>query len=101
MLAKAFVGFFLKACQGRQSQMVLTTHDIGLMDLDLLRRDELCFADKKQDGSTELYSLSDYRVRTDLKIDKGYLQGRFGAVPFVRGVNSLLDREEKVEGHET
>ena len=98
MLAKAFVSFFLKACQGRQSQMILTTHDIGLMDLDLLRRDEVCFADKKQDGSTELYSLSEYRVRNDLKVDKGYLQGRFGAVPFVRTVESLLDRPEPDAG---
>jgi uncharacterized protein len=101
LLAKAFVSFFLKACQGRQSQMVLTTHDIGLMDLELLRRDELCFADRKQNGSTEIYSLSDYRVRTDLRIDKGYLQGRFGAIPFVRTVEGLLDRETTDEERES
>jgi AAA15 family ATPase/GTPase len=71
------------------------------MDLDLLRRDELCFADKRQDGSTELYSLSDYKVRTDLKVDKGYLQGRFGAVPFIRGLNSLVERTDADEGRKS
>ena len=52
------------------------------LDLDLLRRDEIWFADKKRpEGTTELYSLADYKIRTDLKIDKAYAQGRFEAIP--------------------
>jgi len=90
LLARGFVRFFLKACQGRQSQIVLTTHEVGLMDLDLLRRDELWFVQKDTAGASEIYSLSDYKVRTDLKVDKGYLQGRFGAVPIVTTVENLL-----------
>lgn len=90
LLAKAFVRFFLKACEGRQSQIVLTTHEVGLMDLEVLRRDELWFVQKDPDGASELYSLAEYKVRTDLKVDKGYLQGRFGAVPLVGTVDDLL-----------
>ena len=82
LLAKGFVRTFLHACAGRGSQLIFTTHETAFLDLELLRRDEIWFADKKQpDGATELYSLADYKVRTDLKIDKAYLQGRFEAVP--------------------
>jgi AAA15 family ATPase/GTPase len=82
LLAKGFVRAFLKACAGQGSQLIFTTHETAFLDLDLLRRDEIWFADKKlPNGATELYSLADYKVRTDLRIDKAYLQGRFEAVP--------------------
>lgn len=82
LLAKGFVRTFLKLCAGSGSQLIFSTHDTAFLDLELLRRDEIWFADKKQpEGTTELYSLADYKVRTDLKIDKAYLQGRFEAVP--------------------
>ena len=82
LLAKGFVRTFLQLCAGKGSQLVFTTHETAFLDLELLRRDEIWFADKKQkEGTTELYSLADYKVRTDLKIDKAYLQGRFEAVP--------------------
>ena len=82
LLAKGFVRGFLQLCAGTGSQMIFTTHDTTFLDLDLLRRDEIWFANKRpQEGATELYSLADYKVRTDLKIDKAYLQGRFEAVP--------------------
>lgn len=82
LLAKGFVRTFLEACAGHGSQLIFTTHETAFLDLELLRRDEIWFADKKQaEGTTELYSLADYKVRTDLRIDKAYLQGRFDAVP--------------------
>ena len=82
LLAKGFVRAFLAACASKGSQLICTTHELAFMDLDLLRRDEIWFASKKlPEGSTELYSLADYKVRTDLKIDKAYLQGRFEAIP--------------------
>jgi AAA15 family ATPase/GTPase len=82
LLAKGFVREFLNACVNMGAQLIFTTHDTTFLDLDLLRRDEIWFANKQMPmGATELYSLSDYKVRTDLKIDKAYLQGRFNAVP--------------------
>jgi hypothetical protein len=82
LLAKGFVRTFLQLCAGKGSQLIFTTHETAFLDLELLRRDEIWFADKKQaEGTTELYSLADYKVRTDLKIDKAYLEGRFEAVP--------------------
>lgn len=82
LLAKGFVSSFLKSCISGGAQLVFTTHDTTFLDLDLLRRDEIWFANKRMpEAFTELYSLSDYKVRTDLKVDKAYLQGRFEAVP--------------------
>ena len=91
LLATGFVRSFLKACAGRGSQLIFTTHETAFLDLDLLRRDEVWFADKKlPEGATELYSLADYKVRTDLRIDKAYLEGRFEAVPPIE--EELLER---------
>jgi AAA15 family ATPase/GTPase len=81
LLAKGFVQRFLTLAEGHPSQLIFTTHDTNFLDLDLLRRDEIWFAEKKATGATELFSLADFKVRTDLKIDKAYLQGRFSAIP--------------------
>lgn len=91
-LAKKFVEYFLTACKGGRGQLILTTHETHFLDQDLLRRDEYWFASKDhKSGATELYSLSDYHVRTDLKIDKGYLHGRFGAVPLLGRLENRID----------
>ena len=50
------------------------------MDLSLLRRDEIWFIEKN-DGKSTLYSLEEFNERTDRRIDKAYLDGRYGAVP--------------------
>jgi len=82
LLAKGFVRKFLHERSATGGQLIFTTHETAFLDLDLLRRDEIWFANKPMPaGATELYSLSDYKVRTDLKVDKAYLQGRFEAVP--------------------
>ena len=73
----------------RQSQLIFTTHDTNLLDLDLLRRDEIWFVEKDQGGASHLYSLAEFKVRPDLDIEKGYLNGRFGAIPFIGDVRSL------------
>jgi AAA15 family ATPase/GTPase len=83
MLARNFLESFLKSADGSQSQLIMTTHESNLLDQDLLRRDEIWFAEKDQAGVTHLYSLMDFKIRNDLEIRKHYLQGRFGAVPFL------------------
>jgi AAA15 family ATPase/GTPase len=67
----------------RRTQLIFTSHDNTLQRGNLLRRDQIWFTQKRDDQSTELYSLSDFKVRNDLAIDKAYLDGRFGAVPFL------------------
>lgn len=70
-------------------QLIFTTHESNLLDLDLFRQDEIWFAEKNKEGATHLYPLSEYNVRPDLDIRKGYLSGRFGAIPFLGDLRKL------------
>ena len=83
MLVRNFLEHFLRSCDRSQRQLIMTTHESNLLDQELLRRDEIWFAEKDPAGATHLYSLMDFKVRNDLEIRKHYLQGRFGAVPFL------------------
>jgi AAA15 family ATPase/GTPase len=70
-------------------QLIFTTHESQLLDQEYLRRDEIWFAEKKPTGDTTLYPLSDFDIRYDLDIQKGYLNGRFGAIPFLSNLQDL------------
>ena len=68
------------------AQLIFTTHDAMLLDLTLLRRDQVWFIEKDPKSlATDLFSLWDFSVRKGENIRKGYLQGRFGAIPFIGG----------------
>jgi len=73
--------FFFEWEASSRAQLIFTTHDATLIDQELFRRDELWLVDKNQAGETELKSLSDYQVRSDKRLMKDYLLGRFGAIP--------------------
>jgi len=79
----------LTAEKETKGQLIFSTHESGLLDLDLLRPDEIWFAEKSNHGATKLYPLSDYNIRSDLDIEKGYLLGRFGAIPSVSDFRKL------------
>lgn len=91
MLVYKRIEYFLNAHDARPSQLIATTHETHLLTLDLLRRDEVWFAEKDRAGATNLYSLTDFKVRNDRHIRDGYLEGRFGAVPFLGGIDRLID----------
>ena len=75
-----------------KAQLIFTTHDIGLLDQRLLRRDQIWFTEKNNDtAETELYALTDFSPRKDENIQKGYLQGRYGAVPFISGGGTIWE----------
>ena len=97
ILVRTFLESFMKSCSGGHSQIIVTTHESNLLDQDLLRRDEIWFAEKDQRGSTRLYSLMDFKIRNDLEIRKHYLQGRFGAIPFFGDIDGLLSEKGKCE----
>lgn len=74
----------------KRAQLIFTSHDNTLQRNNLLRRDQIWFTQKRPDHSTELYPLTDFKVRRDLAIDKAYLDGRFGAVPILPSEDELL-----------
>ena len=88
-----FIHYFLKSSNRTRAQVIVTTHESSLLDLELLRRDEIWFAEKDSMSATRLYGLTDFNVRKDLEIRKHYLSGRFGAVPFLGDVERLLADE--------
>lgn len=69
------------------AQLVFTTHDTNLLGTTLgepaLRRDQVWFTEKDQEGSTHLYPLTDFHPRKQENLERGYLQGRYGAIPFL------------------
>ena len=73
------------------AQLITTTHNIGLLRSELLRRDQIWFANKNRIGATQLSSMADFRTRRDDNRIKGYLEGRFGAIPFARRTADLGD----------
>ena len=72
------------------AQLIATTHDTNLLNPDLLRRDQIWFTEKDGEGATHLYPLTDIHTRKGDNIEKGYLQGRFGAVPFAGSVDDFI-----------
>ena len=67
------------------SQLIFNTHDTNLLDLNILRRDQIWFTEKDSDnGGSDLYSLSDFSVRKSENIEKGYMLGRYGGVPLIK-----------------
>lgn len=65
------------------AQVVFTTHNPILLDGSLMRRDQVWFTEKSPVGATHLYPLTDYQPRKDEALAKGYLAGRYGAIPFM------------------
>lgn len=68
----------------KSAQLIFNTHEISLLDLNLFRRDQIYFVEKdNKTGVSDLYSLDDFSPRKSENIQKGYLQGRYGAMPVV------------------
>lgn len=65
-----------------QAQLIFTTHDTSLLDVDLFRRDQIWFVEKDRTQVSHFYPLTDFSPRKGEALEKGYLMGRYGAIPF-------------------
>lgn len=74
------------------AQLIATTHDTNLFNAPHLRRDELWLVEKSPGGASEFYSLADVKVRDVGNYERGYLQGRYGAIPFAGSAIDLVKR---------
>ena len=82
LIRRLLEGYLALCSQNSRSQLLFTTHNVLLMDQDLLRRDEMWIAERNPEGVSSLLSFSEYKdVRYDKDIRKSYLQGRLGGVP--------------------
>ena len=78
----------------KNSQLLFTTHAISLLSLDLFRRDQIWFIEKNSlTGNSDLYPLDSFSVRKEENIEKGYINGRYGAIPFIKDIDSWLEEK--------
>jgi len=83
LLSKSILELFISDTNKNCSQLIISSHDVTLLDdCNLFRRDQVWFTEKQDNGATELYSIDDFTgIRNSLVKSKNYLKGKFGAIP--------------------
>ncbi|MEM7127774.1 MAG: ATP-binding protein [Chloroflexota bacterium] len=81
------------------AQLIFVTHDTNLLSKEIFRRDQIWFTEKNRFGSTDLYSLVEYKIqskgiRNDASYEADYIAGRYGAIPFIGGVSFLIEEDD-------
>jgi AAA15 family ATPase/GTPase len=90
LLTKKILELF-NAEENKGAQLIFTTHDTNLLSPDLLRRDQIEFVEKDKYGVSHLYSLVQFKgIRNNATFEKDYMQGRYGAIPFLGNFNKIL-----------
>ncbi|MGV8112745.1 hypothetical protein SDC9_77490 [bioreactor metagenome] len=79
-----------------KGQLIFTTHESCLLDQEILRPDEIWFTQKDIDGASKLYSLSDFNIHNTANIENGYLNGRYGGIPFLSNLQDLNWHKDEV-----
>ena len=82
--------FNTQSGNSRNAQLLVTLHDTNVLSSNLLRRDQIWFTQKNGRGESNLYPLSDYRVRSDASYEKDYLLGKYGATPIIDDLSKAL-----------
>ena len=72
-----------------KGQLLFTTHESALLDQNIFRPDEIWFAQKDMEQATQLYPLSDFNIHKTASIENGYLNGRYGGIPFLSNLKDL------------
>lgn len=84
-IVSTILELFMSELSESQAQLIFSTHDTNLLDLSKFRRDQIWFTELTDFRSTDLYSLAELKnVRKDENISKGYLNGKYGAIPFIQ-----------------
>ena len=95
VLSKALIRMFNNPeINKNNAQLIFTTHDTTLLDGEIFRPDQIWFTEK-DNSMTKLYSLFDFRPREHESLQKGYLLGRYGAIPFINGFKGGSEKDEK------
>ena len=80
-VSERLIQLFIKHAKGKRTQLIFTTHETSMMSQNIFRRDEIWFVEKNEHNASEIYSLDKFSERYDRKLDKAYLEGRYGALP--------------------
>ena len=90
LLTKSILKLFHSSQTKSKAQLLVASHDTALLDRNLLRRDQIYFVEKDKYGATETTALVEYKPRKESPYDKNYLDGKYGAIPFIDGLESLM-----------
>ncbi|MGL1931743.1 MAG: ATP-binding protein [Desulfotalea sp.] len=82
-LSKAIIQIFNSPKNYANSQLIFSTHDTSMLSTKLLRRDQIWFIDKNDEEASYLTPLTDYKPRSEEALEKNYLAGKYGSVPYV------------------
>lgn len=85
LLQKYIVDLFYE--EGSTGQLIYTTHDTTFLDKRYVRRDQIWFVSKDENGESTMYSLADFKLRNDKSFDKDYLSGAFGGIPILKDIS--------------
>lgn len=83
-LTYKFIELFFNLLDENNIQLIFTTHESTIMDQSLLNRDEIWFVERDKNNNSRLYSLDIFNERFDKRLNKAYLEGRYGAVPIFK-----------------
>ncbi len=89
--------FNSKEMNKKNAQLIFATHDINLLSNRFFRRDQIWFTEKNRFNVTDLYSLSDFKVRKDATFNKDYIMGKYGAIPYINNLHSSFFEEDTHE----
>lgn len=90
LLTKKIVELY-NSIDNKNAQLIFTTHDTNLLSSDLLRRDQIDFVEKDRYGASHLYTLVEIKgIRNDSSFEKDYIQGKYGAIPFLGDFTNLI-----------
>lgn len=92
-LTYKFIELFYKVALEKNIQLILTTHESKIMDLNLVRQDEIWFIERNNKNESELYSLDSFKERYDKRIERAYLEGRYGGIPVFSSFESFINQE--------
>lgn len=90
LMTRAVIGLFNSPkTNPKRSQLIFTTHDTNLLSNKIFRRDQIWFIEKDRQGSSHLYSLAELKVRNDASFEDDYIEGRYGAIPFIGNIRQI------------
>ena len=89
VLIKEILNLYHNSKPTNSGQIIFTSHESHLLDLDSFRQDEIWFCEKPDDGSIKIYSLSDFKPRFDKDIRTGYIKGKFSEIAFLGDFSKL------------
>lgn len=95
-LTYQFIELFFEIAKKKNIQLIFTTHESKIMDLELVRQDEIWFVERNKNNESELFSLDVFKERYDKRIEKAYLEGRYGAIPVFSSFDTFDAQESEV-----